>query len=231
MFLLTFFALCITLHRFGVADKILIKLGMKQATAKPNWAVFSWNNMLEKLNYEADTVFFGDSIIRGSDFQKVFPDQRIVNLGYSGDTLAGMIERISMLRALHPKKIFILAGINGLTNRNYRVCALTYSRLLDKIKEALPDADVYIHSVLPLSVQRQRKICKNETIRAFNLLLADLAKEKGITFIDIYALYERDNVLDPDVTVDGIHLQPHCYDRWANVLKDYVGIHHSLKNK
>lgn len=215
-------AFCFVAHRAGYIDKILVRLGKKQATAKPNWAVFSWNNMLEKLNYQADIVFFGDSIIRGSDFQKEFPNQRIVNLGYSGDTLSGMIERVSMLRALNPRKIFILAGINGLTNKNYSVSAVTYGRLLDKIKEALPNADIYIHSLLPLSEQKQKRYCKNETVKAFNRLLSDLAAEKGITFIDIYSLYEKEGVLNPDLTVDGLHLHPHSYDRWARALKDCI---------
>lgn len=228
MFLLTFVALCIVVYRAGFIDKILVKLGVKQATAKRNWAVFSWNNMLEKLNYQADIVFFGDSIIRGSDFQKNFPDQKIVNLGYSGDTLAGMIERVPMLRALNPKKIFILAGINGLTDKNYRTSASTYGKLLNSIKEALPDADIYIHSLLPLSLEKQKQICKNETIQAFNRLLSDLASERSITFIDLYALYEKEGVLNPDLTVDGIHLHPHSYEPWASVLKGFVQSYHNV---
>ena len=43
-----------------------------------------------------------------------------------------------------------------------------------------------------------------------------------VVYDDIYNLYEKDGVLDPDLTVDGIHLQPYAYNIWAEVLKEYV---------
>lgn len=210
------------IYRGGYTDKIFVKLGWKEYKAKQNWAVFSWNNMLEKLNYQADIVFFGDSIVRGSDFQKQFPHKKIVNLGYSGDTLSGMVERVSMIKALNPQQIFFLGGINGLTDKNVKKSAETYANLLDKISKAVPNAKIYVHCILPLSTEKEKKICKNETIKYFNKLISEIAVKREITFIDIYSMYEKDCVLNPDLTIDGIHLHPHAYDRWAEVLKEYI---------
>ena len=226
--IVTFFSLiiltafCLLLYREGYVTKIFVKLGWIENRAKINWTAFSWNNMLEKLNYKADVVFFGDSIIRGSDFQKTFPNKRIVNLGCSGDTLAGMSERVNMIKALNPKQIFILAGINGLTDKNIEMSIKTYEGMLDKIKENNPDSKIYVHSVLPLSELKEKTICKNKTIKLFNEKISVLAYKKDIMFIDIYSIYEKNGVLNPELTVDGIHLHPYAYDNWANVLKKYI---------
>ena len=39
-----------------------------------------WENTIRKMYTEFDVAFFGASIIRGSDFQKYFPDKKIINL-------------------------------------------------------------------------------------------------------------------------------------------------------
>ena len=222
LFVLLFAAFGSLLHRGGYLTKLLVKLGLKTQQAKPNWAVFSWNNTMEKLDYQADIVFFGDSITRGSDFRKTFPEKKIVNLGYSGDTLSGMVERVSMIKAMNPEQVFILGGINGLTNQNVERCATTYARLLDKVIEALPKAQIYVQSILPLSPEKAKVICTNETIKLFNQRIQALAAERGLPFIDLHALYVKDGVMNPELTVDGIHLRPHAYERWAEVLQQYV---------
>ena len=222
LFAISLLLLAALLYRGDYLNKLLFKLGLKTQTAKINWAVFSWNNTMEKLDYKADVVFFGDSITRGSDFRSSFPDKRIVNLGYSGDTLSGMINRISMAKAMNPEQLFILGGINGLTNKNVFKCAELYAKLLDKMQEELPDTRIYVQSILPISPAREKKICKNESIRLFNEQLRDLARERGLEFIDLYPIYEKDGVMNPELTVDGIHLKPQAYEGWANALKNYI---------
>lgn len=221
-FVIVFAVLSLIIYREGYISKIFVKLGWKENKAKVNWAVFSWNNMLEKLDYQADIVFFGDSIIRGSDFRKYFPDKKIVNLGYSGDNLSGMLQRVTMIKALKPSQIFILGGINGMTDKNVKQNAIIYAKLLDRIMETVPDAKIYVNSLLPLSSEKEKSICKNKTIRYFNQLISNVAQKKQIEFIDIYSVYEKDNMLNPDLTIDGIHLYPHAYDKWAKILMNYI---------
>lgn len=214
--------ICLLLYRGNYLTKALVKLGIKEATSVPNWSTFSWINCLEKLDYDADMVFFGDSITRGSDFRAYFPDKRIVNLGCSGDTLSGMLSRLPMVKALSPKQIFILGGINGLTDRNIDKCILTYSRLLNQLRTDLPHAQIYVQSILPLSPQKEKSICKNETICTFNQKLHDLANELHLSFIDTHSLYVKDGCMDPSLTVDGIHLRPEAYGRWAELLRTHI---------
>lgn len=218
-----FFSMCCALIvRAGYLNKILVKLGLMEAKAKTNWTVFSWNNTMEKLDYQADIVVFGDSLIRGSDFRSFFKDKRIVNLGCSGDTLAGMIERVSMVKAMAPRKVFFLGGINGLTNKNVNACVSTYARLLDKLQNELPESEIYVHSLLPLSRKKEREICRNKTIEDLNKRIEALSKKKGMTYIDLYSLYLLDGEMNPILTKDGIHLLPEAYNIWASAIEKYI---------
>ena len=201
----------------------------EQSTEQPtepvseiDWAVVGWNNTLIKLDYDADIVFFGDSITRASDFREYFPDFKIVNSGYSGDTLKGMISRVSGVAAVEPEKVFVLGGINGLTDTNADVCIGIYAKLLDSLKETLPDAEIYIQSVLPISHEKEKVYCLNTSIVDFNAKLVKLAEEKGVTFVNLYPLYELNGEMDPELTADGIHLTPEAYDLWAAEIEQYI---------
>lgn len=209
----------------GYHTKVLVKLGLQEPVVKTNHALLAWENCLNKMDYDADVVFFGDSITYESDFSAQHPQLKIVNLGYSGDTLSGMISRIPMVQAVSPEKVFILGGINGLTDANISQTAQQYESLLDQLQEALPDTEIYIQSVLPISKEKETSltnICHNETIVAFNKLLEEMAAQRGLVYIDIHSLYYLDGELDPQLTYDGLHLQQQAYEKWENAVKPYL---------
>lgn len=220
--ILVFAAFGVVFHHAGYDTKVLVKLGIIEATAQTNWAVVGWNNTLEKLNYDADIVFFGDSITRGSDFREYFPEKKIVNSGYPGDTLVGMIDRVSGVAAVSPEKVFVLGGINGLTDVNIDNCISTYSDLIDELLEALPEADIYIQSVLPISSSKELSVCHNSTIVKFNSTLEQLASEKGVSYVDLFSLYEVNGEMNPELTKDGVHIYPEAYSLWAEEIAKYI---------
>lgn len=208
--------------KVGMLSKLLFKMGFIKQKPNVNWSAFSWESCLKKLEYSADVVFFGDSIIRGGDFHKAFKDQRIINLGSSGDTLSAMLRRVSMVEVVNPQKIFFLGGINGLTNMNIKKCVEQYSELMDALKRSSPNAQIYVHSVLPISKKREKRICSNRSIKRFNEEIKNIAGEKKLAFIDLFPLYEKDNSLNEDLTVDGLHLKPQAYEIWNNEIRKYL---------
>lgn len=202
--------------------KILVKLGLKERTVETNWAVVGWNNTMEKLDYDADIVFFGDSITRGSDFREFFPKERIVNLGYPGDSLEGMKKRIISVSSVNPEKVFVLGGINCLSDANIQSCLNTYAELLDDLKADMPNTVFYIQSVLPVSKSKELSVCHNTNIRQFNQGIKTLAEERNMIYIDLYSLYEVSGEMNPDLTRDGVHICPEAYELWANAIKQYI---------
>ena len=132
-----------------------------------------------------------------------------------------------MVEAVNPKKIFFLGGINGLSNMNIKKCVEQYSELMDALKRSAPDAQIYVHSLLPISKSKEKKICSNKTIREFNERIKNIAVEKGLTFIDLYPLYEKDGSMNPEHTIDGLHLKPEAYGFWFDEIREYICIEKS----
>jgi lysophospholipase L1-like esterase len=186
------------------------------------WARKGWINTIEKLHTDFDIAFFGNSITRGSDFQEYFPDKKIINLGYAGDNITGMIRRVPMLQAANPKKIFIMAGTNDIFHINTDALVKRYTILLNEINDSIPNATVYIQSILPMNQNMYKSAPSNDKIIEANNAIKNLADQRHIRYIDLYSLYVDDNVLPANITKDGIHIYPQYYQKWADKVKPFI---------
>lgn len=202
----------------------LQRFGIINTRSERNFAAEAWTNCLEKSNYKVDIVFFGDSLTCYSDFQRYFGNEySIANLGCVGDTLTDMEQRIDTLKAVSPSKIFILGGINGLNKFTVNKEIEEYDRLLTKIKLEVPDATLYVQSVLPISKPYINKVRNNDVVIEFNKKLLELCNSYDIEYIDIFSLYYVDGNLDFTVTEDGLHLKDfNSYERWAEYIQEYI---------
>ncbi len=63
---------------------------------------------------------------------------------------------------------------------------------------------------------------KNTTICNFDKALRELAERYGHTYIDLHSLYLKGGQMNPDLTVDGLHLKPEAYQFWYDALEPYV---------
>ena len=190
------------------------------------WCIQGWNNTLEKLHFTADVVFFGNSITYGGQFDREFPNIKIINLGYPGDTTDGMLLRVTQIKAVHPKKVFIMAGLNGLHFQSVEVFSEKYSTLIDSIKMAVPSAEIYLQSILPVNPNKNLGKClKNKTNKIIdcNAVIQRLSKEKNCKYIDLYSIYENNGIMPENFTIDGFHLYPSAYRLWYKELKKYIG--------
>lgn len=209
----------------GYWDKFLYRYcGVERSNVKSNDStVISWRKSLAQLDYDADIAFFGDSITAGGNWQQWFSEYKIINLGVQGNALEDMNERIDMLWAVRPEKVFIMGGINGITKVSVDPYVTRYELMIDEIKEYLPGVEIYIQSVLPISVEKGKRYnIDNETIKRFNLELQKMAEEKNCVYIDLYKLYESDGVLNPIMTRDGVHLKEEAYEPWVETIRPYI---------
>ena len=188
-------------------------------TPQDRYCIASWTNTLEKLNLETDAVFFGNSITRGSSFQDYFPDKKIVNLGYSGDGIQGMIRRVAQVRAVNPKKVFVMAGVNDMKYMNDTRFETKYSQLVDSLLTIVTPNDLYLQSILPVNSAFE---IDNQKILERNKIIEKLAKVKGVNYINLHSLYAVNGELPDELTKDGIHLRPAAYERWAEAIKRYI---------
>ena len=189
------------------------------------YSVIGWTNTMEKLNYKADVCFFGNSLTCYSNFQKDFPSKKIVILGYPGQGLIGMIKRSNQISAVHPDKIFLMAGINdlNLNKMSFDEFCGYYEQLVDSILSSNNHADVFLQSILPVNHSINLLHPNTEIIVKANDFIKKLASRKRLTYIDLYNLYsDEKGELKKQLTSDGIHLKETAYHIWSSKIQLYI---------
>ena len=133
-----------------------------------------------------------------------------------------MTDRAGMIATVKPEKVFVLGGINSLCDSSFDITFEEYRTMLEKIGEAT-DAAVYIQGILPVSAKQEKRLfVKNTTIARFNEKLAELAREKGYTYIDLPGRFLLNGAMNPAYTTEGIHLSEEGYRIWADAIAGYI---------
>ena len=91
------------------------------------------------------------------------------------------------------------------------IFVIAYRRVLDELKEKLPDTKIYVNSILPVTQEVIDEDELYENISDYNKKLMELCEEEGVTFIDNGSL-----VKDEYYTEDGIHMTSDYYGEWVN---------------
>ena len=198
----------------------LVKLGWVEfpgESANSSKCVEGWHNTLQKLDVDVDVAFYGNSITAGSDFRPYFPDVAICNLGCPSDGLADMQLRAYTIASVHPEKVFVMGGINYLKQTTIESFTRQYRDMVEAIREACPNASIYLQSILPV---RDRELTMK--VKTCNAVIDSLASAYGYPFIDLFPLYEKDGCLNETYSTDGVHLKPEHYSKWAQAIRRYV---------
>ena len=211
-------------HREGYTRKVLIKLGLttEKDPGRDHNALLSWQASLESMNYKADVAFFGDSITKNNRWQDYFPGIAVCNLGYSGDTVAGLLERTGMVQAVNPDKVFILIGVNNMGKGRYlENLSQGYRQLIAQLQSGLPQAQLFMVSILPTCPPSD---LSNQQILEANRMIQQLAQELDIPYIDTHSQFaDEQGQLAQAYSKDGVHLSQQGKDLLAQCLAPYVG--------
>lgn len=179
---------------------------------------------------ENDIVFLGNSITDGGDFKKLLGIDNVKNRGISSDVIGGVEKRLEQVLRGHPKKLFLLIGINDVShNLTVQQLADKYELLVKKICEMSPGTEVYLQSVMPVNNDFKRYkslIGKEKTIKAFNKEIERIAEENGCAYIDLTeALADPvSGKLRKEFTRDGLHLSNAGYEAWMSVVRPYLDL-------
>ena len=184
----------------------------------------AWTNSLRQMHVKADVVFYGDSLTYYGDFSSQFPNQRVCNLGLRGDTIEGVINRLEQVQLLDPKVVYLMVGINDVANCTLDVFRNQYESLVAKLQEFVPNAEVFIQSMLPVNDIDFTMSCNNELIVECNKQIADIASKYHYQFINLFSEYVVNGVLPKDSTIDGLHLKISYYAKWYLLLKKMLRI-------
>ena len=176
---------------------------------------------------EDEIIFLGDSITDGCNWGEMLHDLRVKNRGINGDVTDGVIERLDEVVESFPLKIFLMIGINDLANgKTIEYIVNNIKRIVKTIQKKSPDTKIYLESLLPVNPDFdmfENYTNKRAEVISINKSLKKISKVYGITYIDLYSLFEtEDNKLNPEYTNDGLHLKGAGYLVWKSVIEDYI---------
>ncbi len=167
-------------------------------------------------------VFLGDSLTHEGEWEE-WLNLPIHNRGISGDTTYGILQRLNSVLAANPQKIFILIGVNDIVKGvNSQKIIQNYTQILSQIHQSHPETQVFVESLLPTrKILENRQI--NPVIQETNQKLEILAEQFSYPYINLWSAFLSDQGdLAPQYSLDGLHLNGLGYDRWQQILKQYL---------
>jgi lysophospholipase L1-like esterase len=176
---------------------------------------------------QGEIIMLGNSITNGANWEEIFNNIRIKNRGISGDNTFGILHRLEEITSSGPDKVFLLIGINDLSkNTPVAVILNNYRRIVLGIQRMSPGTRIYVQSLMPTNNEFPHfpnAKNKDHLVREVNLGIKEIARETGVTFIDLYPHFlSADGQLDKAFTNDGLHLSGEGYLLWAKILRPYI---------
>ncbi|MCS7459642.1 GDSL-type esterase/lipase family protein [Paenibacillus doosanensis] len=170
----------------------------------------------------SQSVFLGDSITEGLSYHELL-DEANVQAG-AGKTaeFALASNDVEELAARKPQHVFIQLGSDDIlwpTDDPKAYSLKFYGQLIDQIRSKLPDAQITILTVTPVTAEAEKEEPRYRNIADYNGGLKELAAKKQTAFTDLSPIFAgHPNLHD----ADGIHFNAEYYSLLLDFLKDQV---------
>lgn len=166
-----------------------------------------------------DTVFMGDSLTEPLSFYNILDEDSVI--GIKGrDVIKAKKEDLGTLNSLNPKKIVMMYGMNDLLLfSNSKDFIKNYENLINEIKKEVPNAEIYVNSIFPVSSKAIAKQKEFSKVNDFNNALKEMCNTTGVKFIDTTSMV-KENMYEPD----GIHLKAEFYTPWLQVIRKEIDL-------
>jgi len=166
-----------------------------------------------------DVLLLGDSITRRwaefpEEWRRWFGDLNAANFGVGGDCTENVLWRVlnGELDGISARAIVLLIGTNNIPRHRPDEIAVGISRLVEAIRQKLPESTLLLIGILPRGPQR-KEIASDErpyymeAVRTVNSRISRLANGRSIRYVDPDGMFlGSDGEIDPDKMPDGLHL-------------------------
>lgn len=199
----------------------------------PAWAPVEESKAVEDTYFE-DAVFLGDSrtegfylysgLKQGTYFYAVGATVESVFTKKAWKTPNGKIPLLDAMKDVSCKKIYVMLGINELGWTKVENFRKQYEKVIDRLREDHPDAEIIIQSILPVSARQDAKgsYVNNRRINEYNESIRAMAEEKGCSLVDVAESFRgEDGCLPKDLTFEGIHLNVAGCKAWLEYLRTH----------
>lgn len=169
-------------------------------------------------NYSAlfgNAVVFGDSIAEGLGLYGFLSPTSLVAV--MGKSTENSLEDIPALVNLAPRNVFFELGLNDISHPYNTLESYLghYEKMLDSVRLQLPNTQIYICSIFPVTDEALAENPEFSQIETYNAALAEMAKRKNIHYIDTYTLLKTNPQYHAE---DGIHVIREFYPLWMDTL-------------
>ncbi len=124
------------------------------------------------------------------------------------------------------RDVFIMFGENELGWAYADVFIEEYGKVIDKVREYQPQANIYVHSIFPVSAsasQRNSFGVNNERIEEYNVLLRQMCQDKGVSYLDVASVMKnQQGVLPEDAAYDGVHPNKEYCQKWVQYIEQQI---------
>ncbi len=162
-------------------------------------------------------------------WDSAFGKSRTLNLGFGWDRTKNVLWRIDHgeLDGLKPGLVVIHIGTNNTSQtKNARQntapeIAAGVLAVCEGVRKKLPNTKIVLMAVFPREEKPDHP--RRKLIGETNLLLADMAREKGFVFLDIGPkLLTPDGILTKELAPDFCHPTEKGYQIWADALQPFI---------
>jgi hypothetical protein len=162
-------------------------------------------------------AMLGDSITEEmTAWREAFPGAAIVNLGISGDTTAGVLQRLDTVIATGAGTVFLLIGINDLQILGGAPAEVAARHA--EIRRRLTQAGMRV-VVLSLFTG---KTGLRAGVADVNARLEKSCAAPACRFVDLNAALSENGLLKPAYTYDGVHLTAEGYKAWVRRISGLI---------
>ena len=170
---------------------------------------------------QGSKVFIGDSITEQCIWNELFGDNRLINRGIGGDITEKVLNRLDFLDGTKPSTVFLMIGTNDLgQNKPLDEIINNYQKIIQELSKKLPDAVIYMQSVLPINQNlffMKRDYYTNENIDLLNVMIQKLVKE-NVRYLELNKFFkDKNGNLDIKYSSDGLHLNGDGYQKWKDI--------------
>lgn len=158
------------------------------------------------------SVLVGDSISQWYPSEWLPTDRFWLNQGISGDTTAGVLQRLDAFAQVQPDTIHLMVGINDLRRGATDAEILGNTRrIIHQLRQTHPQALILVYSILPTRLPA----LATSRIQGINEALRAIASQQNATYRDLQAYFtDPSGILRADLTTDGLHLSRQGYAVW-----------------
>lgn len=121
-----------------------------------------------------------------------------------------------------PERVFVMLGVNELGWANKDNFRSYYAQVLERLQQDLPEADILVQSILPVSKKQEAKksYVNNSRIATYNQIIREVCMEAGCYYLDVgSAVTDEEGFLPADYTYDGVHLNKKGSAVWLEYLR------------